>query len=337
VSEDAEAIAKLQLNSGSEKISGVFQDNREGAFEVLRKQFAKHFEGVYVLTEGDIVIGAMKLHLPGKKIGKTLSLWPLIKILGIRKGIRAMLLLAPWDEYRLSPGESYLEFMYIDEEWQGFGGGKLLVEKAKVLATNSNAKYLSLFVANRNYRARGLYEQSNFIPRRRMYSVVAKFLCTTHKWRKYTYTLIDGPITVKEFVQDKIANAKQVWLLKRRKVLAATRLTLALTVVPIVAGLYAYYRGYPLAALFWVIITSFHLIGAKMYNEGSVLGRVTLAAALIPEGINILIRSIQTNSWFDRGWLLPLSLIDIWIVFVVISYPYVQTQNLEEGTTRITT
>ncbi|MHA2091689.1 MAG: GNAT family N-acetyltransferase [Candidatus Kariarchaeaceae archaeon] len=319
VPEDADSIARLELNSGSEKISGVFRDNIEGALEVLTKQFSEHYEGVYVLTEGEIVIGAMKLHLPGKKIGKTISLRSLISILGIRKGIRAMLLLSPWDEYRLHHGESYLEFMYVDTDWQGFGGGKLLVNHAKKLAADSHAKYLSLFVASKNYKARGLYEDAEFVPRRRIYSPVAKILRTTYKWRKYTFTLINGPITVKEKIQERIDTAKVIWQRKRRQVLAATRLTFALTIVPLVAGLYAYFRGYPLAALGWAIIASFHLLGSQMYKNGSTIGRVGIAAALIPEGINILLRSISTNSWFDRGWLLPLSLIDMWIVVVVIT------------------
>jgi ribosomal protein S18 acetylase RimI-like enzyme len=331
VPEDAEAIARLQINSGSEKICGVFQDNKRGAFKVLRKQYLKHYEGVYVLTEGEQIIGAMKLHLPGRKVGKTLSLWSFIKILGLRKGIRAMMLLAPWDEYRLSHGEAYLEFMYIDNEWQGFGGGKLLANKAKLLATESGAKYLSLFVAHRNYKARGMYENSGFVPRRKIYSVIAKLFGTTHKWRKYTYSCIDGPITVKEYVIDKIDNVKQVWRKKRLEVIAATRLTLLLSIVPLVAGLYAYFRGYPMAALGWGIVLTFHLLGAKMYRNGSVIGRIGIAAALIPEGINILLRSIQTNSWFDRGWLLPLSLIDMWIVYVVITSPYnIREAKLEE-------
>ena len=39
--EDAQDIAKLQINTDSEKIAGVFKDNEEGAFQVLSEQFQK--------------------------------------------------------------------------------------------------------------------------------------------------------------------------------------------------------------------------------------------------------------------------------------------------------
>lgn len=331
--EDAESIARLQITSGSEKISGVFRDNVEGAFRVLSDQFSMHYNGVYVLTEGEEIIGAMKLHLPGKKVGKTISLRSLVRILGIRKGIRATLLLSHWDEYRLSPGEAYLEFMYVDSTWQGYGGGKLLVRKAKSLAEESGAKFLSLFVAHQNYKARGLYEGAEFVPRRRMYSGLAKLMGATYRWRKYTYSLIDGPITVKEYVQEKISTVKQVWKRKRLEVIAATRLTIVLSIVPFVAGLYAYFRGIPMAALGWGIVLSFHLLGAKMYRNGSRIGKIGIAAALIPEGINILLRSIQTDSWFDRGWLFPLSLIDMWIVYVTLTSSYTSDTSIDDSKT----
>ncbi|OLS19997.1 MAG: hypothetical protein HeimC2_39280, partial [Candidatus Heimdallarchaeota archaeon LC_2] len=190
--DDAKDIAKLQITTDSEKLCGVFKDNEEGAFEVIRQQFHKYYEGVYVLTEGDQTIGAMKLHLPGKKAGNTLSLRALIKILGIKKGIRAMLLLSNWDEYKLHRGEAYLEFMYVAPQWQGFGGGKMLIRKANELARQAGAKYLTLFTAAHNYRARNLYEQSGFITRRKIRSPIAKIYHTNSVWVKQTYTLIDG-------------------------------------------------------------------------------------------------------------------------------------------------
>lgn len=319
---DAADIAWLQINTDSEKVSGVFKDNVKGAFEVLENQYSKHHEGVFVLTEEERIIGVMKLHLPGRNTGKTLSLRSLISILGFRKGIRAALLLSTWDEYRLSAGESYLEYLYVDTEWQGYGGGKLLVNKAIELSRDSEAKYLSLFTSKYNYRAQGLYESFGFVTRRKMYSPIAKILGANSAWVKQTFTLINGPITVKEYVQDKIKTAKQIWRGKRADVVAAIRLTVALTIIPIIAGIYAFSRGYPLAVLFWIIVGTFHLIGAKLIMNGSSLGKFGILIAMLPEGINILNRSVNAESWFDRGYLLPLAFLNIWILFVIFSYSF---------------
>ncbi|MCE7734219.1 MAG: GNAT family N-acetyltransferase [Candidatus Heimdallarchaeota archaeon] len=318
--DDAEYIARLQINTDSEKIAGVFKDNEKGAFEVISQQFKKHYQGVYVLTEGETLIGAMKLHLPGKKGGNTLSLRSLIKILGIKKGIRAMLLLSNWDEYKLHRGESYLEFIYVDPEWQNCGGGKMLLRRATELATLSGAKYLTLFTAKYNFKARNLYERVGFITRRKIRSPIAKLLRTNSVWMKQTYTLIDGPITVKEYVQDKLQIAKGKWESRREEVIAATKLTLALTIVPIVGGTLAYVRGYPLAVLFWIIIGVLHLLGAFLMLHDSAIGRISIIAAMIPEVINIMNRSVNASSWFDRSWLLPLALINLWILVVVVSF-----------------
>lgn len=319
--DDAKDIARLQITTDSEKMSGVFKDNVDGAFKVLTEQFTKYFDGVYVLTEGEIIIGAMKLHLPGNKVGNTLSLSSLIKILGIKKGIRAMLLLSNWDEYKLNTGESYLEFLYIDPEWQGMGGGKLMVRRATELATQSGAKYLTLFTATNNYKAKGLYESLGFITRRKIRSPIAKLLRTNSSWVRQTYTLIDGPITVKEYVQDKLQMARLRWQERRKEVLAATRLTIALTIVPVVGGTLAYIRGYPLAVLFWILVGIFHLLSALLITSGSPLGKYVIIAAMGPEGVNMMNRSVNSQSWFNRSFYLPVALINLWILFVVISYP----------------
>lgn len=330
--DDAEDIARLQINTDSEKLAGVFKYNEEGAFKVISQQFRKYYEGVYVLTEGDQLIGAMKLHLPGKKAGNTLSLRALIKILGIRKGIRAMLLLSNWDEYKLHRGESYLEFIYVDPEWQRCGGGKMMLRRATELASQSGAKYLTLFTAKHNYKARNLYEKNGFITRRKIRSPIAKFLKTNSVWMKQTYTLIDGPITVKEYVQDKLQIAKEKWEGRRDEVIAATKLTFALTIVPIVGGTLAYVRGYPLAVLFWVIIGILHLIGAFLMLQDSSIGRISIIAAMVPEVVNIMNRSVNASSWFNRSLLLPLALINLWILMVVVLYSdEISVQNKESS------
>jgi hypothetical protein len=90
--------------------------------------------------------------------------------------------------------------------------------------------------------------------------------------------------------------------------------------VPIVGGTLAYVRGYHLAVLFWVIIGILHLLGAFLMLHDSSIGRISIMAAMVPEVINIMNRSVNTESWFHRSWLLPLALINLWILIVVASY-----------------
>ncbi|MFV2015526.1 MAG: hypothetical protein ACC656_08880, partial [Candidatus Heimdallarchaeota archaeon] len=118
---------------------------------------------------------------------------------------------------------------------------------------------------------------------------------------------------MKEYVQNKLQIAREKWISRREEVIAAAKLTMALTIVPIVGGTLAYVRGYPLAVLFWLIIGILHLLGAFLMLQDSSIGRISIIAAMVPEVINIMNRSVNANSWFDRSWLLPLALVNFWI------------------------
>ena len=111
--------------------------------------------------------------------------------------------------------------------------------------------------------------------------------------------------------------AREKWDRRRDEVIAAAKLTFALTIVPVVGGLLAFVRGYPLAVLFWMIIGILHLLGAFLMIKDSSVGRIAIIAAMVPEAINIANRSVNAESWIDRSWLLPLALINLWILIVV--------------------
>lgn len=320
--DEAEAIATMIIESGSKFIDSVFAGNKEKGFQVLLKQFSESVAGVHILTDGEEIVGVMKLHLPNELIGNTISYSSLIRVLGLRKGIRAGILLSHWDEYSLAPHEAYIEYMYSARDWPNHEIKKLLLEKAYSLADAASAKYITHFIPDRNYQDRGIFENEGFIFRRKIHSVLAKILGSNYtSWYKATYTLIDGPITVKEYVVEKIDIVKQAWMSRRREVMAALRLTIALTIIPVVAGYFAYIRGYELAVVWWVIIGAFHLGGVRLYLHGSAFGRYGLATAMVGEGINLLSRSIATNSWFDRSWLLATALLTFWICYVVLRTP----------------
>jgi len=319
---DASELAELVVNSNSKFIESVFDGDILGGYHVLEKQFRQYNEGLYVLTEAETIIGVMKLHLPDQLIGNTLSFIQLIKILGFKKGIRAGILLSHWDEYKPKPEEAYIEYLYVHQDWEHFNVVDILLDRANQKAAYVGAKYLTHFIPVNNYKAQGRFKDNGFVLRRKIHSVLAKFMGSNYSaWYKATYSITEEPITVKEYVVEKIDTMRDVWNQRRREIFAAARLTVALTIIPLLAGSLAYIRGFPIAAGGWALIATAHLLGVKLYLSGSMLGRYGLIVAMVSEGINLFARSINTGSWFDRSWLLPLSLLTFWIVSVLLRNP----------------
>ncbi|MDH5402288.1 MAG: hypothetical protein OEY49_07345 [Candidatus Heimdallarchaeota archaeon] len=332
---DSEKIASLILNSNSKFMESVFLNKKEKAYTVLKDHYAKFTEGIYVLTDGSDIVGVMKLHLPNFPVGKTISFLKFISKLGIRAGLRAGILLSPWDEYRISQNESYIEYLYIHKDKDHFEGSQLLLEKAYYFAKQANSKFLTRYLPVHNFLELEEYQNFGFIRRKKISSPLAKLLrANHHKWYKHTLSIDDKPITFKEIVQDKLDIMREKWRENRIEVLNAVRLNVALTTVPLVAGSFAYARGYPNAAAFWALIAIAHLLGAKLYFQGSSLGRYGIAAGVIPEGFNLLYRAFfKADNWFDRSWLLPLSFLTFWIAYVVLNNPNVnisKTQSPEQ-------
>ncbi len=317
--DDAKDIVNVILNSKSELIGSVFENNLRGAEAILLDQYKKHYAGVYVLTEADSIVAVMKIHLPGEQVGKTISLSKLIRELGIRKGIRAVFLLSNWDEYKCSSGEAYIEYLNVHKDFRGMNCEQLLIDRAAELGREHGSSYLSIFTPLRDYKNQEILKNIGFIPRRKIHSPIAKIYGVNSAWRKYTFTLIDGPITVKEYVNAKVDVVRQrIRMEKNKETIAAFRVSLILTLIPIVAGLFAYFRGYIIAAIGWLILMIFHLLGAYKFLSNPKLGKYMIAIAMISESFNLFFRALNTNKWFDRGWLLPLSLINFWIFYNLI-------------------
>ncbi len=333
--EDAEGIARVLLNSNSRLFDAVYKDVHEQATELLIEQFRKYNQGVHVLQEGAEIIGVMKIHIPGVKMGKTISVISLIKKLGLLKAIRAALLLSNWDEYKLSPGEAYIEFLEVRNDWKRYGCEATLIERAKSLAKETNATYLTKFTCIRDYMSKTQLERMEFDMRKKIHSPIAKLYGETGTWRKYTFTLVDGPITVKEFVVDKIQIMKSKWQERRRESLAALKMSAIMSSIPIVGGILAYTRGYPYASFAWGILLIFHLTGGILILRDFYVGKYIIGIAMISESINLLARAINTTVWMDRGWLLPVAMINIWVLITLLKSPSDQDINQIEDSVMI--
>ena len=111
VPSDVSGIVDVLIDDNPFLVDSIFYGGIENTRNVLQNHYIDHLSGVYVLTEAELVIGVMKIHLPGVKMDKTISLPKLVRTLGIRKGIRALLLGSNWDEYKLSSGEAYIEIL----------------------------------------------------------------------------------------------------------------------------------------------------------------------------------------------------------------------------------
>jgi hypothetical protein len=224
-----------------------------------------------------------------------------------------------WDEYKISPGEAYMEFLHVLDIYKGSGCHKILIDRAKILGRKYGATHLSIYVPLRAYKDIGIVETNGFDMRRKIGSPIAKLFKANHKWRKYTFTLIDGPLTVKEQVSYKINKMKISLRSRKKEAKAALRFSFLLTIVPIVAGSFAYFRGFEPAAAGWGILTFLHLLGGWLFLQNSIIGKYSVAVAMISESINLTGRAISTSSWFDRGWLLPLAFINLWILLIVLT------------------
>ncbi|MHA2503729.1 MAG: hypothetical protein ACXAE3_12780 [Candidatus Kariarchaeaceae archaeon] len=319
---DAHAMASLVVQSGSKFIESVFKGDMQGAYKVLLTHYQESVERIYVVTEAEKIVGLMKLHVPNQMIGNSISFLHLIKILGLKRGTRAGILLSHWDEYKQKPDEAYIEYLYVSAEWANFNVMENLLERAFHESYRAKAKYVTHFIPVNNYLALDKFKDQGFVTRRRIRSPLAKLMGAKYTaWYRTTHTFGETPITVKEMVAEKWDVVRTNWQQRRREIGAAMRINFALTLIPVVAGSLAYTRGYPVAAAGWALILLGHLLGARLYLKGNPYGRMGLIIAMVAEGVNLFGRSIRTDSWFDRGWLIPLALVTFWIAVVLLRNP----------------
>ncbi|MCY3410198.1 MAG: GNAT family N-acetyltransferase [Candidatus Heimdallarchaeota archaeon] len=284
----------------------------ENARKILEMQYKLNNPGTYVLRKGEKIIGLMKLHLPGSRVGQTVSISSLMRRLGPIGGLKATLLMSNWDEYKLSYGEAYIEYLAIIKEYHNQGYEVKLLDKAKELAIDWGASYITIFNPIGDER-KDILEKYGFFRNRSISSPIAKLYGVTSKWDKYRYRI------------DKITpNIKQAYLTVRRRfeyreARSALQLSLWLLIVPIVGGSFAFVRNFPLAVLWWVILFLAHIAGVfVIYYEKSMFGKWLISAVMVLEAGNFVMRMINTDVWFDRGWLLLVAFIDLWIAFIIL-------------------
>lgn len=123
-------------------------------------------------------------------------------------------------------------------------------------------------------------------------------------------------------LSQKIEHMKEIWLEKRREIISAIKISLLLSSIPLVAGVLAFMRGYQLAVIFWIFILSSQFLGIRLYLSGYVMGRISLTTAMMLEGSNLIMRLLNSESWFDRIWLLPIGLLVFWLMYVFMKNPY---------------
>lgn len=316
-SEDAPAIARLILNSGSEFIYNVFVGKKAEAIAFYTQHYSQYPEGLYVLVEGTVIVGAMKILVPDRKIGRTFSIYQLIKHLGLRRGIRAGVLLAPWDEYRLKKDESYLEFLIVDSAWQESPVEMQLLNYALNLGLISSCKFMSMFLPLHNPRI-SLLESRGFFEHRQVSVFLSKLFGGIHLWSKQVIPLVDTPITLKGMVKEKVNLARDMWVRNSEKAIFGIRTAMALIMVPIIAGTFAYFRGFQYASIWWLLVFGSHFIGIVLIFDKRHIGFLFLSAAVVSESLNLILRSILTSSWIDKSWLVPTALGNMWVAFVLI-------------------
>lgn len=280
--------------------------------EILRIQYEFNNPGTFIVKDEEKNIGIFKIHLPRSKVGKTISVSALFKKLGFTKGMRAILLMSNWDEYKLKVGETYIEYIGVRDEFKENGYEAAILNKCIQLATEHDSKYITVFSPeNTNYNT--ILENVGFKKRRNVKSPIAKLYGVTSLWNRYRYTIENVSPTIKD----------AIYTLKRkyeyREARSALQLSLWLLVVPIVGGILAFIRNFNLAATFWALLFLFHVIGIIIvYNEKWNAGKYIISAVMIAEAGNMTLRIISTNNWYDRTWLLMLALLDLWIAFMIL-------------------
>ncbi len=315
---DAVAVAELAFKSMNPVITSAFKDKKEEGIKLLAQHYRKNPENIFVLTEGLDIIGAIKIVLQNNKDSISIGFRELIKHLGLLKGIRAGLLLAPWDEYAPKTHEAFVEFLNVDPEWLNSGAVDLLLDKCKAIAQEHSKKFLSIFTESQDFRTLGRFEKWGFSDYKKSTSFLAKLLGGPYKWRKLVAPVSNDPITIKEMVLQKVQIVKQLWVDRKEEFIFATKLATGLTAVPIIAGSFAYYRGYYLAAYGWVLVVLAHLIGVAMVYKEIEFGRIALSTAVVLESGNMVLRALATLSWTDRTWLLILASINLYIAYVML-------------------
>lgn len=162
-SKDADAIARVLIESFPDKFAAIFGKKLKEAQKALAEDYAlrKNFEGVFVAEVDGNVVGVIELSTKETKKSKQESLKSYFAHLGFFGTIRAFLVFMIL-EGKIDENDCYVEHIAVSPDFRGKGIGKLLMKRAEEFAKEKQKVHCSLYVAPDNKPARYLYEKTGF-------------------------------------------------------------------------------------------------------------------------------------------------------------------------------
>lgn len=316
-------IVNLIVNTDYHLVKSIFGGNKSLAIEVLMKQYHKSTEGIFILTEKDKLVGVTKIQFPDIPNNNKTNIYDLIKSMGFFKGIKSGFKLSQLDEIKLKVNEGFIEYLYVDNEWRLFNAEELLFDSIIQEAMKHDVDYITTKIESVNYKSLKNFKNAGFKSSRKKF-FNPQIIFKRNKNCVMTYHLQNSDIfeNSKLHFSQKIEHMKEIWLEKKREIISAIKISLLLSSIPLVAGVLAFMRGYQLAVIFWIFILSSQFLGIRLYLSGYVMGRISLTTAMMLEGGNLVMRLLNSESWFDRIWLLPIGLLVFWLMCVFMKNPY---------------
>ena len=316
-------IVNLIVNTDNYLVNSIFGGNQSLAMEILMKQYHKSTEGIFILTEKDKLVGVTKLQFPDIPNNNKTNIYDLIKSMGFFKGIKCGFKLSQLDEIKLKGNEGFIEYLYVDIEWRLFNAEELLFESIIQEALRHNVDYITTKIESVNYKSLKIFKNAGFkSSRNKFFNPQIIFKRNKNCVMRYHIHNSDIFENSKLHLSQKIEHMKEIWLEKKREIISAIKISLLLSSIPLVAGVLAFMRGYQLAVIFWIFILSSQFLGIRLYLSGYVMGRISLTTAMMLEGSNLIMRLLNSESWFDRIWLLPIGLLVFWLMYVFMKNPY---------------
>ena len=316
-------IVNLIVNTDYYLVNSIFGGNKSLAMDILMKQYQKSTEGIFILTEKDKLVGVTKLHFPDIPNNNKTNIYDLIKSMGFFKGIKSGFKLSQLDEIKLKGNEGFIEYLYVDIEWRLFNAEELLFDSIIQEAKRHNVDYITTKIESVNYKSLKIFKTAGFKSSKTKFFNSWKIL-KGNKNCVMRYHLHNSDIfeNSKLHLSQKIEHMMEIWLEKKREIISAIKISLLLSSIPFVAGVLAFMRGYQLAVIFWIFILSSQFLGIRLYLSGYVMGRISLTTAMMLEGSNLIMRLLNSESWFDRIWLLPIGLLVFWLMYIFMKNPY---------------
>ena len=312
---DAIPLVNVIFDSKSTHINSVFSKIEAKARKCLAESYSNNIEGVYVLVEGEEIIGALKLKVLENTKTKSYPLSSLVKHFGFLKGIKSGVLLAMLDEYQPKKNEAFLEFISIKSSWQRSDAFQFLIEKAVKLSIASKKKKLSYIIPRTEKNVSHFIEKRGFEHKKNIFSLAGKIFSSISRWEKFEIPIIARPVSEKS-LNNKTENfVAPTHLIQTVTSINYSALILA---VPVVNALISIFSELYLESIVWGILSAIHLLGIVLLVNNRNYGSISLICALIIESSLMIFDLFETNNWLMRAYVLPLILINSWIVYVLV-------------------